>query len=174
MKPVSFDATTAECLVFTRKAGLLAAVGHDLKLRVERFEVAIDDQGIRARFDAASFRVVCAQVDGKDAPGALSQRDRGEIEKTIAREVLEARKHAAIEFRSGPVAVSADPEIEGVLSIRGRERPVRLKARREGDRAIVETTLHQPAFGIRPYSAMLGALRIQPDVRVRIATPWPE
>src|SRR5581483_12256403 len=106
MKPVSVDATTAECLVFTRKAGLLAAVGHDLKLRVERFEVAIDDQGIRARFDAASFRVVCAQVDGKDAPGALSQRDRGEIEKTIAREVLEARKHAAIEFRSGPVAVS--------------------------------------------------------------------
>jgi polyisoprenoid-binding protein YceI len=174
MRPASFDATVAECLVFTRKAGLLAAVGHDLKLRVERFEIAIDEEGIRARFDAGSFRVICAQVGGKDAPRALSDRDRGEIERTIAREVLEAGAHPAIEFRSTPVAASAEPEIDGVLSIRGRERPLTLKARREGDRAIVETMLHQPAYGIRPYSAMLGALRIQPDVRVRIATPWPE
>jgi polyisoprenoid-binding protein YceI len=174
MKPVSFDAAVAECLVFTYKAGLLAAVGHDLKLRVERFEIAIDEEGIRARFDAGSFRVVSAQVGGKDDPRALSDRDRREIETTIAREVLDARRHPAIEFRSGPVAGSAEPEIDGVLSIRGEQRPLKLRPRRENDRAIVETTLHQPAFGIRPYSAMLGALRVQPDVRVRIASPWPE
>lgn len=173
MRAVSFDASNAECLVFTYKAGMLAAVAHDLKLRVERFEIAIDEQGVRGRFDAASLRVVCAQVGGKDDPRALSQRDRVEIEATIAREVLDARTHPAIEFRAGPLAASAEPELEGVLSIRGRECALRLKGHRESDRAIVETTLHQPAFGIRPYSAMLGALRIQPDVRVRIATPWP-
>jgi polyisoprenoid-binding protein YceI len=172
MRAVSFDPSTAECLVFTWKAGVLAAVAHDLKLRVERFEIAIDDRGIRARFDATSLRVVCAQVGGKDDPRSLSQRDRAEIEATIARDVLDAAKHPEIGFRAGPV-VAAEAGIEGILSIRGLERPLTLKPRRESDRAIVETRLHQPDFGIRPYSAMLGALRIQPDVGVRIAAPWP-
>src|SRR5690242_18230502 len=124
MKPASFDASTAECLVFTYKAGLLAGVAHDLKLRVERFEIAVDEQGIRARFDATSLRVVCAQVGGKDDPRALSDRDRREIEATIVRDVLDARAHPAIEFRSPPVAPSDEPRIEGALSIRGRERPL--------------------------------------------------
>ena len=32
---------------------------------------------------------------------------------------------------------------------------------------------HQPDFGITPYSAMLGALKIKPDVGFRIVAPWP-
>ncbi|MGZ6124406.1 MAG: YceI family protein [Myxococcales bacterium] len=172
MEPASFDASTAECLVFTYKAGLLAGVAHDLKLRVERFEIAVDDQGIRARFDANSLRVACAQVGGKDDLRALSSRDRREIEATIARDVLDARRHPVIEFRSRPVAPSVEPVIEGALCIRGRERPLIVKPRRDGDRAVIEATLDQTAFGIRPYTAMLGALRIRPDVRVRLTTSW--
>jgi YceI-like protein len=174
MKPASFDASTAECLVFTYKAGLLAGVAHDLKLRVERFEIALDEQGIRARFEANSLRVVCAQVGGKDDPGALSDRDRREIEATIARDVLDARRHPVIEFQSSPIAPSVGPEIQGTLRIRGREQPLLLEARRDGERAVIETMLDQTAFGIRPYTAMLGALRIRPEVRVRITTPWPQ
>jgi polyisoprenoid-binding protein YceI len=177
MKPVSFDASMAECLVFTYKAGLLSGVAHDLKLRVERFEIAIDDQGIHARFDASSLRVVSAQVSGKDDPRTLSERDRREIEATIVREVLDARRHPAIDFRSSAVAATVAPaemQIDGTLSIRGRERPFSLLARRQGDRAVVEAVIHQPDFGIRPYTAMLGALRIKPDVAVRVTTPWPD
>jgi len=177
MKPVSFDAATAECLVFTFKAGLLSGVAHDLKLRVDQFEIAVDDQGVHARFDASSLRVVCARAGGKDDLRALSERDRREIEATIARDVLEARNHPAIEFRSNSVAPAAmapaEMQIDGTLSIRGRERPLGLRAHRDGDRAVLETVIHQPDFGIRPYTAMLGALRIKPDVAVRLTTPWP-
>jgi hypothetical protein len=176
MRPASFDASTAECLVFTYKAGLLAGVAHDLKLRVERFEIAVDEEGIRARFDANSLRVASAQAGGADDPRALSDRDRREIEATIVREVLDARRHPAIEFRSKPIPPSIEPEIEieGTLRIRGHERPLIIKPRRDGDRAVIETTLDQTSFGIRPYTAMLGALRIRPEVRVRITTPWPQ
>jgi hypothetical protein len=174
MKPVAFGLATAECLVFTYKAGLLAGVAHDLKLRAERFEIAIDDEGIRAQFDAASLRVVCAQAGGKDDLRALSDRDRREIEATIARDVLDARRHPFVVFRSGPIPPGAEPGIDGSLTIRGRDRPLTLKPRREADRAVIETAIHQPDFGIRPYTAMLGALRIQPEVRVRVTTPWPE
>ena len=172
MEPVSWNASTAECLVFTFKAGLLAGVAHDLKLRVERFEIVLDDQGIRARFDAGSLRVVCARAGGKDDPGALSDRDRREIEGNIVRDVLDARRHPAIEFRS-PLP-KGEGRFEGTLSIRGRERPIALALHREADRGVVDSVIHQPEFGIRPYTAMLGALRIQPDVRVRITVPWPQ
>jgi YceI-like protein len=177
MKPVSFDASTAECLIFTYKAGLLSGVAHDLKLRVERFEIVVDDQGIHAQFDASSLRVVCARAGGKDDFRALSERDRREIEATIARDVLDARRHPAIDFRSTTVATVVAPagmQIDGTLSIRGRERPLSLLARRDGDRAVIETAIHQPDFGIRPYTAMLGALRVKPDVAVTVTTPWPD
>ena len=178
MKPVSFDASAAECLVFTYKAGLLSAVAHDLKLRVERFEIVLDDQGVHARFDASALRVVCARAGGKDDPRALSEKDRREIEATIVRDVLDARKHPLIEFRSNTVAPAsvapAAMQIDGTLSIRGHERALSLVARRDGERAVIETTIQQPDFGIRPYTAMLGALRIKPDVAVKVTTPWPD
>jgi hypothetical protein len=173
--PVRFDAASAECLVFTQKAGLLSGVAHDLKLRVERFEVTLEDGAISARFDAASLRVVCAQQGGRDAPQALSARDRGEIEATIVRDVLDARRHPLIEFRSTRVErQGAAARIEGSLRLRGRERPISFEAVRDGDRATVGVRLHQPDFGIRPYTAMLGALKIKPDVEVRLTSPWPD
>ncbi len=176
MKATRFDASTAECLVFTKKAGLLAGVGHDLKLRVERFEVVIQPDGIRGRFDPASLRVVCARVGGQDSPGALLERDRREIEATIAREVLDAQSHPWIEFRAGPpvLAGAAGSRLEGILALRGREQPLTIDVRREGDRAVALASIHQPDFGIRPYTAMLGALRVRPDVGVRLTAPWPE
>jgi hypothetical protein len=175
---IRFDASCAESLVYTEKAGLLSGVAHDLKLRVEQFEIVIDldakPASLRARFDASSLRVVCALQAGREQPQALSGKDRREIEATIVREVLEARRYPTIEFRS--TRIEAEPtaaRIEGVLTLHGRERPLTLQTSRENDRARAEVHLHQPDFAIRPYSAMLGALRIKPDVTVRLTTPWP-
>jgi hypothetical protein len=42
---------------------------------------------------------------------------------------------------------------------------------KEGDDVVGEVTLHQPDYGIKPYSAMLGTLKIRPDVKVRIRLP---
>jgi polyisoprenoid-binding protein YceI len=176
MKAARFDASSTECLVFTKRAGLLAGVGHDLELRVERFEIAIDPDRIRGRFDAASLRVVCARIGDQDAPGALPERDRREIEATIAREVLDARRHPWVEFRADlPIlAGAAEGRLEGMLALRGRERPLTVTVRREGDRAVALASIHQPDFGVRPYTAMLGALRVKPDVGVRLTAPWPQ
>lgn len=168
-----FDASTADCFVFTEKAGLLSAAAHDLKLRVGRFEIEVGESAVQARFDAASLRVVCAMTGGREDPAALSERDLRDIESTIARTVLDAPGHPFITFRSSAVTAEAGGYlVAGVLAIRGRERAIGLVARREGDRAIVETRLHQPEFGIKPYTAMLGALKIKPDVLVRLAVPW--
>jgi hypothetical protein len=168
----TFDASSAECLIFTFKEGLLSAVAHDLKLRVERFEVSVDPDSVSARFEAASIRVVCARKHGADAPGTLSDKDRREIEANLEKDVLAARKFAEIRFTSTRVEPAPDGyRVAGTLSLHGRERPLTVAVRREGERLVADVTLHQPDYGIKPYSAMLGTLKIKPDVQVRLSLP---
>ncbi len=170
------DATTAECLVFTRAEGVLSAFAHDLKLRVETFTLAIDEVtgAVAAELDAASLRVVCAMRGDDEAPDLLGTSDRETIAATI-RDVLEVTRHPTIRFHSStppePDARDGGLRIAGRLELRGMVRDVAIHAFRQGGRYVGETTLHKPDFGIRPYSAMLGALRVAADVRVRIAIP---
>lgn len=170
-----YDPSSARCEVYTFKEGLLSAVAHDLRIEVTRFTVEVGEgPTIDARFDAASLRVACAVQAGVDAPAALSPRDRAEIDRNIAHDVLEARRYPEIRFRSNAVESVADGHrIRGTLELHGGARPLELVAQRRGDRECVEVTLHQPDFGIRPYRALLGTLRIRPDVRVLIELPAP-
>jgi YceI-like domain len=166
-----FRADTATCEVFTFREGVLAAVGHDLKLRLERFEIEADGKSVRARFDPASLRVVAAMRGGREDPAALSERDRRDIERTSAREVLEAQRFPEIAFDSNEVRPDA---VRGTLSLHGRELSGEFAVRRAEGRAVAEVELDVRRFGIRPYTAMLGALRVSPRVRVVVTTPWPD
>ncbi|MBI5537055.1 MAG: YceI family protein [Deltaproteobacteria bacterium] len=173
-----FDATTARCLVFTFKEGLLSPVAHDLKLRVERFEIDIEPASpgaaprLTARFESRSLRVVCAMKNGRDAPDSLSAKDCTDIEKNIVEAVLDVRKHPHILFESTSIEPAGGGYlIRGRLGIQGRERVIRLDARKQGDRLVAEARLHQPDFGIKPFSAMLGTIRIKADVDVRVELP---
>ena len=159
-----FDETSAECLVLTYKEGLLSAMGHDLVLRVDRFLIIIDDQtlAIQAGFDAASLKVV----------SAVSDADKQKIEETIVNDVLHARRFPEILFLSSSVTKQGETvQVIGELTLVGRTRSLTMIAVAEGDRYHLEVVLHQPDFGLKPYSAMLGALKIKPDVTVRLSLP---
>ena len=168
------DASSAECLVYTYKEGLLSAVAHDLAIRVERFEIDVDEGtlALRARFEAASLRVVGPVRGGVTQADGLGTSDRSKIEQSIVEDVLHVGEHASIAFVSSSVATNgASYAIEGDLTLHGRTRRVAFVARPEGDRMVAEIRLHQPDFGIKPFSAMLGALKIKPDVTVRCTVP---
>jgi hypothetical protein len=164
------DASNAECLVFTYKEGLLSAVAHDLEIRVERFDLDVDDASlaVKARFDPTSLRVVAAVVGGAPNPATLSEGDRRKIEENIAGDVLHVLRHRTIEFTSTSVRPEGEGyRVEGDLALHGTTRPLSFVAKPAGDRVVAEISLHQPSFGIKPYSAMLGALKIKPEVLVR-------
>lgn len=168
----------ATCEVLTFRAGALSAVGHDLLLRVTAFELAIDAAGVAvsARLDPASLRVEGALRGGRLAPGALSPADVREIEASIASTVLRPARFPEIRFASTEVRRRPDGfAVRGALTLAGVTRPLELAARRAAGRLVAEVTLSQPDFGIRPFSAMLGALRVRPDVLVRVSVPdaWP-
>ena len=160
------DASTAECLVYTFREGLLSAVGHDLCLRVERFAVEVtgDAQApaILGRFDAASLRPT----------GDVSPADARKIERNAAEDVLDARRFPTIEFRSTRVVRDGErARIDGTLSLHGHTRPLSFDATADAAAWRAEVRLDQRDFGIAPFSAMLGTLRVRPDVLVRIAVP---
>lgn len=167
-----FDASSAECLVFTYKEGLLSAVAHDLKIRVGRFTVHIDpvSRAIEAHFDTGSLEVLCAMADGQERPRALTAADKRKIEHTATTDVLGSARYSEVQFVSSMVMPEgAGFRVEGNLSLHGQRRPVAFVTRAEGGHQVAEVKVHQPDFGIKPYSAMLGALKVKPDITVRVA-----
>lgn len=172
--PVRLDADRVECLVFTFKEGVLSAVAHDLKVRVERLSLTLDASArtIEARFDTGSLRVVCAMRDGREDPSALAASDRQKIEATLRDEVLGTSRHPEATAKATWTGASNErARVEGTLTLHGVSRPFTGEARVEGGRWAVEVRVHQPDFGIKPYSAMLGTLRVKPDVSVRVSVP---
>lgn len=167
----------AWCHVFTFREGLLSPVGHDLRLRVTRFTLELGEQplSVLGRFDAASLQVDCAVEGTADRTDALSEGDRRKIERAVRDEVLQARRHPEIVFRSQHIAPSGDGfEVAGELTLCGCTRPLRFRSRAQGTDQVAEVRLYQPDFGIRPYTALLGALRVRPDVLVRLGVPASE
>lgn len=164
----------ARCEVLVLREGLLSAVGHDLLLRVTAFELAVDPRlpAVSARFDASSLRVVTAMRAGLPLPGALRPEDVRDIEGTIARTVLRAHRYPEIRFTSTAVRrLAGGYELQGELALAGVTRSVAFAVLREGDRLATQLPVHQPSFGIRPHRALLGALRVRPDVLVSLSVP---
>jgi polyisoprenoid-binding protein YceI len=162
----------SECIVLTFREGLLSSFGHDLEIAVTRFDVQVDAVARRvdASFDAASLRVMRALRDGVES--ALSDTDRRTIEDAIRRDVLDVKHHPEVRYRSSRVVdVEGGFDVTGKLTLHGKERDVPVQLRRIGDRYVAEMRLEQPDFGIQPYSAFLGAIKVKPGVVVRVVFP---
>src|SRR5215472_1223869 len=115
---MKLDARSARCTVFVYREGLLAAVGHDLKLAVKEFTIDVDwtKKTVEAQFDARSMQVQCAMVDGRERSGEPGEADRRKIEGNIARDVLQADRYPTISFESTRVESSPDGySVEGRL-----------------------------------------------------------
>lgn len=163
----------AECRVSVFREGALSRVGHDVMLRFGKLSLEIgDDDAMKAEFDVASLEVVGALEHGKVRPHVLSAKDQRDIAGNV-RKVLQPERYPKAKFESTEVEATDDGyRISGMLSLCGRTRRLDLVARRREGKAVVETTLQQPDFGIKPFKALLGALRIQPGVRVEMSVPY--
>jgi hypothetical protein len=159
-----YDASRAEVLVFTFKEGLLSAVAHDLKLKVTSLWVDVEGTQVRAELDASSLRVVTPMKEGAENPGALPKLVYSEIEKNAANDVLDAKRHPRITFTSTAIT---ETEVVGQLSLHGVTHE--LRGKRTGTTA--EFSFDQRDFGLKPYSAMLGTLKVKPVVRVKVTLP---
>ncbi|MCC6807492.1 MAG: YceI family protein [Deltaproteobacteria bacterium] len=171
MKMLVLPASQVSCRVLTFKHGALSAMAHDLEIAVERFTLSIaDDRSrIEAKFDPSSLRVLHAVADGR-ATSALSDRDKRKIERTIADDILDVTRYPEIRFVSSRIEQrGAGYDVEGTLSLHGRDGRVAFVVAELDGAWRAEVRIDQPAFGIRPYSAMFGALQVKPELCVVVA-----
>src|SRR5215472_8161369 len=154
----------------TFRDGLGARAGHDLTIEATRWSGVLgvnEDHsmaGLSVRIDMGA-RVV---RDGTGGVKPLTDRDRREIAVT-ARKVLASDRYpeaifAAGTFEPGPGGGGA---VTGTLTIRGEARPLRVEVSGAGpDRYHAEAKVVQSDYGIKPYTAFLGALRVRDAVDV--------
>jgi hypothetical protein len=169
----SFDQTKAECRVFTFKDGLLSKIAHDLEINVSRFSVQAEPNSVRAEFDTTSLVVIHPMKDGKPNPDGLSDSDKSKVQSQIIDEVLHAKEHPKATFVSRSVERRPDGgySISGDLTLHGTTRAIQAATKLEAGRQVASIELHQPDYGITPFKAMLGTLKVKADVIVRLSVP---
>lgn len=155
--------------VFTYKAGLLARVAHDLRLTVQRHELKLHERHVSGYCAADSLTVDGVMTShGLDA-NVLSEKDQRQIVETIRTEILHASEHPRIELEADIEPRSATSfMLRGTLRLHGRARPVSSAIVQSGDHLQAAFELAPSDFGIPPYKALAGAIRLQDRVRVSI------
>ena len=164
----NFGPDNASLTIRTGRTGGAAKAGHDLVIEVESWQATLDPEAqpaLTLTADSRSLRV----LDGHGGIKSLSEGDKGDIKKTIDKEVL---KGCDIEFRSSDVnETPGGLSVRGELSLAGKQAPVTFDlAIGEGGRVHGSATVTQSAFGMKPYSALFGALKVADDVEVAIDT----
>jgi polyisoprenoid-binding protein YceI len=168
-----FDQSSAQALVFTFKDGLLSKIAHDLKLAITRFNVDVEPGSVRAEFDTRSLVVATPMKDGQDNPSALNDGDKAKIQEQIVSDVLHSNEHGTASFVSRSVSQRPDGgySITGELTLHGVTRTISTETEANGGWQIARIELNQPEFGITPFKAMMGTLKIKPDVIVQLSIP---
>jgi polyisoprenoid-binding protein YceI len=156
-------------LVKTTRTGLGAKAGHDLTIEVTRWHghATVDtatpaNSTVTVEVEVDSFEV----REGTGGVKPLTDADRAEIKKTLG-EVLHTAQHPTITFRSKRVDGSAGSfTLDGELTVMGVTRPVMVQGRVTDGRVVGGATVVQSRWGIRPYSAFFGALKLSDEVKV--------
>jgi polyisoprenoid-binding protein YceI len=161
--------------VYTKREGLASRVGHDLTLEASRWnaEVTLDPDDITrssvtATFDGGALEI----LEGQGGAMPLSDKDRNDIRKNITQKVLTSGQ---VQFRSTSVDSGGDGRLtlNGDLTLNGASRPVRIDLTQSGDRVSGRVTIRQTDFGMKPFSAMLGALKVADAVDIELDVRLP-
>jgi len=162
----------------TGRQGIAAKAGHDLTIEVTGWsaQVEVPDEetgGVTAATVSAEFDLGSLEVrEGTGGAKPLSDRDRGEIKKTI-RGIL---GDGAAAFTSSRIVRfgAGGGAIEGTLTLNGKSEPVRVQVSEPGPGRYRGTaTVVQSAHGIKPYVGFFGALKLKDEVGVEFDVTVP-
>jgi polyisoprenoid-binding protein YceI len=164
----TFGPENATLTVHTKKGGAAAKAGHDLEMEVTRWSASLElgeSSSASLTADARSFRVVA----GTGGVQALGADEKAAIPQTIDEEVL---KGTPIEFQSSRVEVDRGGHsvaVEGELELFGQRHPVSFSLNVGFDgRLAGSAQLKQSEWGMEPYTALFGTLKVADDVEVAI------
>jgi len=176
------DAGVSEVRILVWRDGPLARFGHNhVVVGRPRGELHAGEtaaaSGFQLEIPVDSFAVDPAAARAEEGPefsSAVSDQAReGTRENMLGKDVLDAASHPLMRIASlallGP---QWNPTVTARVTLRGATRDVRFPAAvfRQGDTITVVASfvIRQSAFGIEPFSALNGGLRVRDDVDIRI------
>ena len=153
--------------VFVYRSGLLARLAHDLRLTAGEYELSVQGRHVRGFCAANSLHVDGVMTSRGMSTRVLSFNDRQVITRNICDEVLQCSKYPRIEFE-GELAgdTSGTLLVRGALQVCGQSRTVASELTVHGDRLQSTFELTPSEFGIAPFKALGGAIRVQDRVRI--------
>ncbi len=172
-----FGPERGRIVLLTTRDGLAAQAGHDLTIEVTQWsaelEVADDltPAALTVQVDMNSLVV----REGKGGVKPLTDRDRREIAVT-ARKLLRTDRFPEARFTASGFdqGTGGGGAVQGTLSLAGSERPVRLEVAVNGNGGYRATgSVRQSDFGIKPYTAFLGVLKVSDAVGIAVDVGLP-
>jgi polyisoprenoid-binding protein YceI len=151
-------------ILYTSREGVAAHVGHDLTIEMTKWSGRL-----RIRPDPAASELTVTVdmgsmhiVEGIGGLAALSDGEKREILRN-ARKTLAVDRYPEATFVADKVT---DDAVHGTLSLLGRSQPLRLAYRLDSGRHRVRGTIRQSDYGIKPFRAFFGALKLADAVRI--------
>jgi polyisoprenoid-binding protein YceI len=164
----TFGPDNATLTVHTKKGGAAAKAGHDLEMEVTRWSASLvlgEQSSANLTADARSFRVVAGTGGAKP----LGSEEKAAIPQTIDEEVLQG---TPIEFQSTRVSTDRgghSVDVEGELELFGQRHPVKFSLNVGFDGKLAGSAhVTQSEWGMEPYTALFGTLKVADDVEVAI------
>ncbi|MEV0840545.1 YceI family protein [Actinocatenispora sera] len=161
----------------TERTGLGRRAGHDLLLEATRWSgSATIGAGDQLPAGAVTVEVEVASLVVREGSGGikpLTDHDRQDIVHQLrSSKLLDAQRHPTITFTSTGFSGGAEGfELTGELTIAGTTEIVTVSgAVGTDDRVRGTATVRQTRWGVKPYSAFLGALKLADDVAVSFDT----
>ena len=170
----SLNSNSGNVSVYTFKSGLLSKLAHDLLIDVTDFKVNVDvpEDGFASgslglEIQANSLKVVCAMKDGERQPDTLKEKDIADIEADMAKKVLHPDKYPTVSFSSKAIQINEGGyHVNGELSLHGVTKSVDFDIDTSGGGLKGRFTIIQTDYGIKPFKAMMGTLKIKDEIDV--------
>jgi polyisoprenoid-binding protein YceI len=168
------DASDGELLIRTGVKGRAARMGHRLTIVMTRWQATVSWAG--AEPVAAELAVETDSFDVLRGEGGV--KGLSGPEKTLVRsnalKSLDAGRFPEIRFTAETIDKTDDGyRLTGKLHIRGKSRQHVIDLRTEdlGDswRMSAESGVRQSDYGVKPYSLLMGSVRVADDVTVSFA-----
>ncbi|HXY64023.1 MAG TPA: YceI family protein [Mycobacterium sp.] len=167
----TIDASDGELLIHTGVAGRAAKMGHRLTIAMKRWQATVtwsdgEPAAAQLEVDVDSLEV----LHGEGGLTPLSGPEKIVVRSNALRQ-LGAGRFPQIRFDADTVDQTRDGyQLAGTLQIRGKTRAQVIDLRTDdlGDvwRLSSQTVVRQSAFGVKPYSLLMGSLKVADEVTV--------
>jgi len=158
---------TGTLKVKTYREGVAQKLGHDLIIEVEKWDASVEVgpdgamQSVQLTADSSSFVV----REGHNGAKALTDKDRRDIARSIDDKVLRGKP---IEFASTQIEPhEGGVTVRGDLTMAETTRPAAFEVEMSSDGRVAGTlSITQSEWGIKPYKAFMGALKVRDTIEI--------